>query len=275
MDGSELRCTSDRACASVIHSLLQHGVPYVLQQYISRPLLWRDELSPPSSAQGRKFDLRAYVLVFPQISNASGEVVSPMRAFFHPGYARICASYYSQPLSSSSCSSASSTLSSHVTNYHIQSQHSRFDASQDTVDGLSIRASWEAFEALLAGQHVNPQKVAEEMRQVTGKALSRFRHAFKQSEGFINEFALFGVDMLLDESYHVWSQRAPLFFSNCSLGCSSSPAARLCACFLSFCARFTPACLTVSWTYCGQGLARGQTALPRSSRSHWNDSHNN
>jgi len=38
------------------------------------------------------------------------------------------------------------------------------------VLGLNIRASWEAFQALLE-RHVSPQKVTDEMREVIGKAL--------------------------------------------------------------------------------------------------------
>jgi len=158
LESRELRCGSAQSCGPVIHSLLQRCACLVLQQYIARPLLWRDE----PHATGRKFDIRAYVLVFPQVNNAryllkkrkskrkregetrkeregsvpSGDMVTPMRAFFHPGYARICSSSYSQFSSShASSTTTDSTLSSHITNFHIQSQSSRFDASHDTVDG--------------------------------------------------------------------------------------------------------------------------------------------
>ena len=164
----------------------------VLQQYIGNPFLY----------SGRKFDVRCYLLI------AS---VDPLVVLWHDGYIRVCtAPYDGAPLSD---------RRAHVTNFHVQREVGGYDAATDTVEGMAVRAPWgkflaairdspllpTMFPAVAAGALTLEQAVREQISAVIGDSVRAAAAKLRShAEAGPGQFALLGVDLLLDVTGKFW-----------------------------------------------------------------------
>eukprot|EP00494_Astrolonche_serrata_P034459 UN34728 len=127
----------------------QNTFPLILQQYIHNPLLY----------DNRKFDIRTYVLILATKPKTT--------AYFHRGYVRLCGEKYDEKnIKNKQC---------HITNYHVSRECDGYDLKTDTVDGKSVRKSWEEFCKFLANtknkciiENIKKQRTKNKMNKSKG-----------------------------------------------------------------------------------------------------------
>ena len=158
----------------------------VIQKYIERPLL----------IDGKKFDIRVYVLV---------TSFAPLRAYmFREGLARFCTQKYAR---SSQSATGIANRYGHLTNYSINKKAEDFDDSEDDASG----SKW-SLSALLSHLETKGRDAAaliRRMRDVAVKTLiagaSEINYATSQKMNHKEScYELFGFDFLLDRKLKVW-----------------------------------------------------------------------
>eukprot|EP00457_Paulinella_chromatophora_P005451 gb/GEZN01005468.1/.p1 GENE.gb/GEZN01005468.1/~~gb/GEZN01005468.1/.p1 ORF type:complete len:307 (-),score=30.30 gb/GEZN01005468.1/:370-1290(-) len=186
----------------------------VVQKYIHNPVLYRQ----------RKFDIRCYVLIFPHALRSEKPNVphsNPLLAWYYDGYIRICGKQYpGAPISDKMA---------HVTNFHVQRGAAGFDKKEDTIDGVPVRTSFDDFiEYISADSSESSQKlrrslrvsedligtqeakrilghrIREAMKKTLAKSIAAIAEKFRQEDAQIDQFALLGADILLDEDGDAW-----------------------------------------------------------------------
>lgn len=147
---------------------------WVVQRYIERPLL----------LQGRKFDIRAYVLI---------ARTEPHLWFFHPGYCKVALEAYD----------ARADLSDdrmryvHLTNACVQRTHPEYSARRgqhiwslaEAESELHGSGRWPVSEAFWPQFHQAMKGIAAQMYRAS-------RHLLERRRGY---FDLLGFDFLIDE----------------------------------------------------------------------------
>ncbi|PAA59372.1 hypothetical protein BOX15_Mlig023574g1 [Macrostomum lignano] len=177
---------------------------YIVQRYIERPLL----------IDGRKFDLRVYLLLVPNMACSIGCDSNPGRrgfyAFYHPGFVRLSGRQYNR---------VSVDMSVHLTNSCVQQQ-------EQTVLGQSRRK----VEPKLGDNSWTPDRVNQyfnqrfldgldgipchdwfrltaqaDMQGILAYIVARFSHQLTNSQQrSYNAFKLLGCDFLIDANLRVW-----------------------------------------------------------------------
>lgn len=165
----------------------------IIQRYVANPLL----------LDGKKFDLRAYML----ISNTS-----PLLVLYTPGYVRLSLAKYDND---------TTNLVAHLTNQYIQKKDPAYkDVKEDTV--------W-SFDRLndYINKHVAPGKEVENdwvRNGMTKTIKSIMVHLIKCVQNRLSSkvgyFDLYGLDFMIDENLKVWFIEAnvnPALATNCTV----------------------------------------------------------
>ncbi|KAL5252789.1 hypothetical protein ACHWQZ_G015528 [Mnemiopsis leidyi] len=166
----------------------------IVQRYISSPLL----------LHGRKFDIRAYLLVGSS---------RPYNVFFHSGYLRLAVNTYDNE---------SNDLTTHLTNQYVQKKHPNYSGfKNDTV------WSMEQFQRYLDNEGYTERcglksdwvhtDLHERMKTL---AHTIFKSAQTSLVPKIGLFDLYGLDFMLDESLNVWLLEVntnPALHTHCSV----------------------------------------------------------
>lgn len=159
--------------------------PLVVQQYLSKPLL----------IDGAKFDLRLYVLI---------SSINPLRIYIYPdGLVRFASVKYNDDIN------YLSDRLMHLTNYSINKNSSNY-TSNDYADSCSghkwtIKTLW----SYLEKKGVNTRKIWTSIKDIVIKTIISTESPINSltkinTSNRYNCFELFGVDILLDESYKPW-----------------------------------------------------------------------
>ncbi|XP_033642169.1 protein polyglycylase TTLL10-like [Asterias rubens] len=162
----------------------------LIQRYIPNPLL----------LEGKKFDVRAYLLI---------ACTTPYVVFYHPGYLRLsCDSY--DPISDD--------LSLHLTNQYVQKKNPGYqDMKEDTVwsmDRFNDHVNSLAKEKGLPRDWVHNQ-FTKRMTQIMTHCFNAVKNKLQCKLGY---FDLLGFDFLLDEEMKVWLLEVnvnPALHTNC------------------------------------------------------------
>lgn len=158
---------------------LKIGRLLIAQQYIVNPLL----------LAGHKFDIRAYMFV----ATLEPEPV----VFFHDGYLRINIEKYDV--------SDLSNKWSHISNIGLQKAHPEYE--QKKLDTKWSLKTWTKF--LLENKMIDDETYYERTLkpQIAGIAQAAFKcaeHEFRKNTKGLGSFALFGIDILIDENWKPW-----------------------------------------------------------------------
>eukprot|EP01138_Halocafeteria_seosinensis_P003705 gb/GECG01003788.1/.p1 GENE.gb/GECG01003788.1/~~gb/GECG01003788.1/.p1 ORF type:complete len:1015 (+),score=117.37 gb/GECG01003788.1/:1-3045(+) len=168
---------------------------YVAQQYIKHPHL----------IDGRKYDLRLYVLV---------TSFDPLRVYlFNDGLVRFCTEGYS-----TSCKNGSVTNRyAHLTNYSVNKRSSIYDRNEDSNnDGQGSKWSLKALRRYFKDVGIDDVAVMNDIKDVVIKTLiscesevgSAYNRAFSGRNPELGTgtpaFEIFGFDVLLDKSLKPW-----------------------------------------------------------------------
>ncbi|XP_014298226.1 tubulin monoglutamylase TTLL4 [Microplitis demolitor] len=159
--------------------------PLVVQQYLSKPLL----------IGGAKFDLRLYVLV---------SSINPLRIYIYPdGLVRFASVKYNDDIN------YLSDRLMHLTNYSINKNSSNY-TSNDCADSCSghkwtVKTLW----SYLEKDGVNTKKIWSSIKDIVIKTVISTESPINtlirtNTTNRYTCFELFGVDILLDESYKPW-----------------------------------------------------------------------
>uniref|UniRef100_A0A7S4KSZ3 Tubulin--tyrosine ligase-like protein 5 n=1 Tax=Guillardia theta TaxID=55529 RepID=A0A7S4KSZ3_GUITH len=159
----------------------------VVQEYIDKPLL----------IDGRKFDMRLYVLV---------TSFDPLRLYlYQDGLARFCTETYDEDVKGSS-----GDLFRHLTNYSVNKTHASFLA-RGAEDGEKHPLKWslKALKEHLEERGVDTKSVFEQVEDLIVKTLlaveGRINSKLQQLVPYRNNcYELFGFDVMLDASLHPW-----------------------------------------------------------------------
>lgn len=170
--------------------------PRIVQKYISNPLL----------LDGRKFDIRVYLLII---------AASPYVVLFRDGYIRLCCDPY-EPSSTDLCV--------HLTNQYQQRKHPLYsEVKEDTIwDFAKFQ------EHLCSSDHQLPEDwvattLTSRMRSIVVMCFNSVRHKLQQSVGC---FDLLGVDFMIDTNLNVWLIEMninPALHTNCDTLSAISP----------------------------------------------------
>ncbi|OQS07412.1 tubulin-tyrosine ligase family [Thraustotheca clavata] len=164
---------------------------YVAQKYISNPYL----------INGFKFDMRLYVLV---------TSYDPLRIYlYNDGLVRFCTQKYS---------TAPKDLKNrfgHLTNYSVNKKNKAYQANQGN-DGSGSKWSYQALQAYLKEQGLNPEGVHNDIATVILKALlcveaPLMAQSTKQLRANQSCFELYGFDILLDDKLQPWLLEVNVF----------------------------------------------------------------
>lgn len=155
----------------------------LLQQYIPNPLL----------VNGKKFDMRLYVLV----SNAA-----PLTVYIFPkGIVRFAVANYD---------AASKDPAKHITNYSITKDSDCFSEAKDDYDINATKCSTIALWEYLRKHGVDIDPILAKIRDLVMKTVlsaeSYFyeEYACSQRNCYRVAHELFGFDIMLDDSYNPW-----------------------------------------------------------------------
>ncbi|NXU47005.1 TTL10 polyglycylase, partial [Turnix velox] len=149
----------------------------IVQRYIQQPLL----------LEGRKFDVRSYLLVASTL---------PFLLCFAQGYVRLtCAPYHV----------ASDDLTVHLTNQSVQKRSSLYEKmKEETVWPMEHFNSY-VNEKFRKTNHLPKNWVftvfTRRMQQILLQCFLAARHKLQRRLGY---FDLFGCDFLIDENFKVW-----------------------------------------------------------------------
>ncbi|KAI0982358.1 hypothetical protein GJ496_009736 [Pomphorhynchus laevis] len=149
----------------------------IVQRYLTNTLL----------INGRKFDIRAYMII------AS---TTPLLVLHHPGYARLSLNKYSN---------VDRNIVTHLTNQCIQMKESNYEYEKEST-------AW-SMEQLNEYINLNVQKnknlpvdwtlkvLPKIQRQILMRVIESVRSRLTRKVGC---FGLYGVDFIIDETFHVW-----------------------------------------------------------------------
>ncbi|XP_015243084.1 PREDICTED: inactive polyglycylase TTLL10 [Cyprinodon variegatus] len=156
---------------------LAHGRNYIAQHYIQKPLL----------LDGRKFDVRSYLLI---------ACTAPYMVFFRHGYVRLTCDVY-DPMSNN--------LSTHLTNQYVQKKHPHYsELKEDTVWSMEsfntyVNLRFQVAKGLPRDWVLGA--FARRMQQIMTQCFFAVKDKLDCRPGF---FDLIGCDFLVDESFKVW-----------------------------------------------------------------------
>ena len=177
----------------------------IYQSYIDKPLLYK----------GYKFDFRVYLMI--------ASVKSPFIALYSKqGYLRVCSDPYNTDFKN---------RNAHITNFHVQRDHPLYNKETDSIEGRTTRVEYKDFISYLhevdfIKQFSDDEKASvvcsesddeDPNRQLIIALLNkRVYHCISQAvkssvskiSGHPNaaegQFALLGVDLLVDEFGNIW-----------------------------------------------------------------------
>ncbi|XP_069113097.1 protein polyglycylase TTLL10-like [Argopecten irradians] len=149
----------------------------VVQRYITAPML----------LDGRKFDIRAYMLI--------GSTV-PFLVLYHKGYVRLCCTKYD---------TNDTSLMTHLTNQFVQKKDPNYkETKEDSV------WSMDKFNGYV-NQHIKSQKnlehdwvyntLTKQMQKIMIHCFNSVKHKLQARMGY---FDLFGLDFMVDQEMKVW-----------------------------------------------------------------------
>ena len=150
----------------------------IVQRYIASPLL----------LNGRKFDIRVYLLVGSS---------RPYNVFFHSGYLRLALNTYDN---------GSDDLSTHLTNQYLQKKHPNYlGFKNDTVWSMEQFQKYLDDEGYTERLGLKPDWVFTDLHErMKTLAYTVFRSAQTSLVPKVGLFDLYGLDFMLDESLNVW-----------------------------------------------------------------------
>ena len=150
----------------------------IVQRYISSPLL----------LHGRKFDIRAYLLVGSS---------RPYNVFFHSGYLRLAVNPYDNE---------SDDLTTHLTNQYVQKKHPNYSGfKNDTVWSMEQFQRYLDEEGYTEKCGLKSDWVCTDLHErMKTLAHTIFKSAQTSLVPKIGLFDLYGLDFMLDESFNVW-----------------------------------------------------------------------
>ncbi|XP_074655111.1 uncharacterized protein LOC141908801 [Tubulanus polymorphus] len=152
-------------------------MPRIVQRYINDPLL----------VEGKKFDIRAYMMI---------PSTSPFMLYYHGGYLRLSIHKYNKD---------DADMTTHLTNQYIQKKDPMYkEMKEDTV------WSEERFNEYI-NEKVAPEKglqkdwvfnvLAKQMQKIMRHCFECVRHKLGSKVGF---FAIYGFDFMIDDNMKVW-----------------------------------------------------------------------
>jgi hypothetical protein len=149
-----------------------------VQRYISSPLL----------LNGRKFDIRVYLLVGSS---------RPYNVFFHSGYLRLAVNVYDN---------GSDDLTTHLTNQYVQKKHPNYSGSKnDTVWSMEQFQKYLDDEGFTEKFGLKADWVFTDLHErMKILAYTVFRSAQTSLVPKVGLFDLYGLDFMIDESLNVW-----------------------------------------------------------------------
>lgn len=150
----------------------------IVQRYISSPLL----------LNGRKFDIRVYLLVGSS---------RPYNVFFHSGYLRLAVNTYDNE---------SDDLTTHLTNQYVQKKHPNYLGSKDdTVWSMEQFQKYLDSEGYTEKFSLKSNWVFTELHErMKAIAYTVFKSAQTSLVPKVGLFDLYGLDFMLDDSLNVW-----------------------------------------------------------------------
>ncbi|XP_060074417.1 tubulin glycylase 3A-like [Ylistrum balloti] len=164
----------------------------VVQRYITNPLL----------LDGRKFDIRAYMLI--------GSTV-PFLVLYHKGYVRLCCTKYD---------TNDTSLMTHLTNQFVQKKDPNYkENKEDTAWSMDKFNDY-------VNQHIQPKSnieldwvyntLTKQMQKIMIHCFNSVKHKLQTRMGY---FDLFGLDFMVDQDMKVWLIEVnvnPALHCNCS-----------------------------------------------------------
>ena len=196
LDISEITNRIEERLKAIVSSYKRERSPeLIVQSYIERPLLYR----------GYKFDYRVYLMI--------ASVRRPFIALYtREGYLRVCSDQYDDDIQN---------RNAHITNFHVQRDHPLYDPTTDSIEGRTTRVEYQHFidyllevglykDALSSVEPENKRQklidlLDEKVHRCIGQAaqasINRIGSHPQCAEG---QFALLGVDLLLDAEGEVW-----------------------------------------------------------------------
>lgn len=136
---------------------------FIAQQYISNPLL----------IQGRKFDLRSYV------------VIVEKKAYYSFGYGRLNIEPYS------SSHDSLSNVFVHLCNVHVQRAHPKYNRTHDAI----------TFQEL--SETLGSETLARIEARMTQNLIPVLKHCMDKIDGK-GRFCILGMDYVVDSDYFPW-----------------------------------------------------------------------
>lgn len=149
----------------------------IVQRYIMNPLL----------LTGRKFDIRAYMLIASTV---------PFLVLYHKGYVRLCYAKYD---------TNDHNLSTHLTNQYVQKKEPNFkDIKEDTIWSMEkFNDYFNEKVAAKAGVETDwvLNQLPKQMQKIMIHCFNSVKHKLNQRIGY---FDLFGLDFMVDSDLKVW-----------------------------------------------------------------------
>ena len=166
---------------SVINELPSNPGRIVVQKYISNPLL----------INGLKFDLRFYVAV------AS---LNPLQLFVHKnGLVRLATEPYNDNFDNLENNFA------HLTNFSINKNDEHFQATDDmSKDGTGNKWTHAPLWPFLEKAGFDPNKIRHDIDDAFTAVIGTARNTFIDQNDHMHAFELFGFDVMLDETGHIY-----------------------------------------------------------------------
>lgn len=163
---------------------------YIVQEYIARPML----------IEGRKFDLRVYVLLM--------SIREPSIFMFNDGLVRMCAESYHTP---SDDNAANSCM--HLTNYAVNKRSAEYVFNTDASRGdVGNKRNFRFLNRWLAEQQHDVTQFWQQVGAVVAKTIlaaqPQLSHVYNNCFSTANEgyscFEILGFDVLVDSKARSW-----------------------------------------------------------------------
>ncbi|ORC88576.1 putative tubulin-tyrsoine ligase-like protein [Trypanosoma theileri] len=163
---------------------------YIIQEYIRKPLL----------LEGRKFDLRVYVLLT--------SIRAPSIFLFNDGLVRLCAEIYEKPTDSNVRNACK-----HLTNYAVNKQSPEYVFNDDAENGgIGNKRNFKFFNEWLESSGQDPDEFWERVAHVICKTIlvaqpqiaNVYNSCFPRNNDGYNCFEILGFDILIDSKMKPW-----------------------------------------------------------------------